>query len=58
MSWAIYTVANLSLYEIKKNNISFGWKHVEEVSLRDEEKEMGNKGRRAGIVKYKISLDI
>ena len=43
--------------DFTKKGIKFGWKHVEDIFLRDEERVKCDKGRRTDIVKHAIQLD-
>ena len=43
--------------DFKTKNIKFGWKHVEDIFLRDEEKVKLSKDRRRDIVRYAIALN-
>ena len=43
--------------DFTKKGITFGWKHMEDIFLRDEERVKWHKGRRTDIVKHAIQLD-
>ena len=40
--------------DFKNKNIKFGWKHVDDIFLRDEKRIKLNKGRRTDIVRHEI----